>query len=57
MTEFQKYKRNCLFSFNLSDFKLIDILESIPNPKGLCSIATNCSNLILGYPGKKVGSV
>lgn len=46
-----------IFVFNLSDFKLMDILESIPNPKGLCSIATNCNHLILGYPGKKVGSV
>ena len=46
-----------IFVFNLADFKLLDILESLPNPKGLCSVATATHQLTIAYPGKKVGCV
>ena len=28
-----------IFIFNLADFRVLDILETCPNPKGLCAIS------------------
>jgi len=46
-----------VFVFNFADFKVLDLLETCPNPKGLCSVASQTDTLILALPSKKVGVV
>jgi hypothetical protein len=46
-----------VFVFNFADFKVLDLLETCPNPKGLCSVASKTDNLILALPSKKIGIV
>ena len=46
-----------VFLFNLADFSVIDSVETCPNPKGLCSIASMSDSLILAYPSKNVGFI
>lgn len=46
-----------VFVFNFADFKVLNLLDTCPNPKGLCSVATKTDNLILAIPSKKIGSV
>lgn len=36
---------------------MIEILETCPNPKGLCAISAMRDILILAYPTKKIGTV
>lgn len=46
-----------IFLFNLADFRVLDILETCPNPKGLCAISAMRDTLVLAYPTKKIGTV
>jgi hypothetical protein len=46
-----------IFVFNLADFRVIEIFETCPNPKGLCAISAMRDILILAYPTKKIGTV
>lgn len=46
-----------LFIFNLSDFRVLETLETCPNPKGLCTISSLKDSLIMAYPSKKIGTV
>jgi hypothetical protein len=46
-----------VFVFNFADFKVLDLLETCPNPKGLCSVASHTDTLKLALPSKKVGVV
>lgn len=46
-----------VFVFNLSDFKVLDLLETCSNPLGLCSVANSTDSLILAIPSKKEGAV
>jgi len=46
-----------IFVFNLADFRVLDTLETCPNPKGLCAISSMRDPLILAYPTKKIGTV
>jgi hypothetical protein len=41
-----------VFVFNFADFKVLDLLETCPNPK-----ASQTDTLILALPSKKVGVV
>lgn len=46
-----------VFVFNFADFKVLDLLETCPNPKGLCSVASDTHVLMLALPSKKIGVV
>lgn len=46
-----------VFVFNFADFKVLDLLETCPNPKGLCSVASDTSTLVLALPSKRIGVV
>lgn len=46
-----------IFVFNLADFRILEILETCPNPKGLCTIGSLKQALVLAFPSKKIGSV
>ena len=46
-----------IFVFKLSDFRILETLETCPNPKGLCSMSSMKDDLLLAYPSKKLGFV
>ena len=46
-----------VFVFNLADFRVLEAIETCPNPKGLCSMSSLRDNLLLVYPSKKIGFV
>lgn len=46
-----------VFVFNLADFRVLETIETCPNPKGLCTISSMKEELILAYPSKKIGMV
>lgn len=46
-----------IFIFNLADFRMLESIETCPNPKGLCSMSSLREDLILAYPSKKIGFV
>jgi WD40 repeat protein len=45
------------FVYNLSDLKLLQQIETIPNQKGLCDLRCDEEKNILACPGIKIGSV
>jgi len=46
-----------IFVYNFSDLKLLDHIETCPNPLGLCSMNTEGENTILACPHKSAGKV
>lgn len=42
---------------SLADLKLVDHIETIANPKGLCALCPNSSNTVLACPGVSRGTV
>lgn len=46
-----------VFVFNLADFRVLEAIETCPNPKGLCSMSRMRDDLLLAYPSKKIGFV
>lgn len=36
---------------------MLDIIETCPNPRGLCAISSMRDILIFAYPTKKIGTV
>ena len=46
-----------IFVFNLADFRVLQSIETCPNPKGLATISSMKQSLVLAYPSKKIGSV
>jgi hypothetical protein len=46
-----------IFVYNFSDLKLEDLIDTCPNPLGLCSINTEGDYTILACPDKTVGYV
>lgn len=48
---------NKIFVYNFNDLKLVDHIETCPNPKGLCSLNWGGDVKILCCPDKQVGHV
>lgn len=46
-----------IFVYNFSDLKLLEHIETCPNPLGLCSLNTEGDQTILACPIKDVGYV
>jgi len=46
-----------IFVYNFSNLKLMDHIETCPNPRGLCSLNTEGDYTILACPDKNVGFV
>ena len=46
-----------IFVYNFSDLKLLDHIETCPNPLGLCSMNTEGDHTIIACPDKTAGSV
>lgn len=46
-----------IYVYNFADLKLIDHIETISNPKGLCALCPNASNNVLVCPGMQRGHV
>ncbi|RLN25980.1 hypothetical protein BBO99_00004806 [Phytophthora kernoviae] len=49
--------QNKIYVYNFSDLKLVDHIETIANPKGLCALCPNPSNTVLACPGVSRGTV
>ncbi|RLN88010.1 hypothetical protein BBJ28_00003879 [Nothophytophthora sp. Chile5] len=49
--------QNKIYVYNFSDLKLVDHVETIANPKGLCALCPNPSNTVLACPGVTRGTV
>ncbi|KAL4468832.1 hypothetical protein ABPG74_005335 [Tetrahymena malaccensis] len=46
-----------IYVHNFADLKLIDTIDTCPNPLGLCSVNTEGDEIILATPHKEVGEV
>ncbi|MCL7030923.1 hypothetical protein MKW94_030661 [Papaver nudicaule] len=46
-----------ILMFNFADLKLLDQIETIPNPKGLCVVSQASGSLVLVCPGLQKGQV
>lgn len=42
---------------HIADLKLVDHIETIANPKGLCALCPSSSNTVLACPGVSRGTV
>ncbi|CAI5714280.1 unnamed protein product [Hyaloperonospora brassicae] len=49
--------QNKIYVYNFSDLKLVDHIETLANPKGLCALCPNPSNTVLACPGVTRGTV
>lgn len=49
--------QNKIYVYNFADLKLVDHIETIANPKGLCALCPNSSNTVLACPGVSRGTV
>ncbi|KAF1330272.1 hypothetical protein FI667_g5249, partial [Globisporangium splendens] len=49
--------QNKIYVYNFSDLKLVDHIETIANPKGLCALCPSTSNTVLACPGVSRGTV
>ncbi|KAF0696017.1 Aste57867_13230 [Aphanomyces stellatus] len=49
--------QNKIYVYNFSDLKLLDHIETITNPKGLCALCPNSTNTVLACPGVSRGTV
>jgi WD repeat-containing protein 45 len=46
-----------IYVYNFADLKLVDHIETIPNPRGLCALCPYTSNTVLVCPGLEKGHV
>ena len=46
-----------IYVYNFHDLKLIDHIDTIQNPHGLCALCPNSNNTILACPGPEKGTV
>lgn len=49
--------QNKIYVYNFADLKLVDHIETIANPKGLCALCPSSSNTVLACPGVSRGTV
>eukprot|EP00742_Colponemidia_sp_Colp-10_P002995 GILJ01003196.1.p1 GENE.GILJ01003196.1~~GILJ01003196.1.p1 ORF type:complete len:363 (+),score=36.13 GILJ01003196.1:223-1311(+) len=46
-----------IYVYNFADLKLIDHIETVSNPKGLCVVSASSSNTVLACPGLQKGHI
>eukprot|EP00164_Ancoracysta_twista_P000102 GFYU01000144.1.p1 GENE.GFYU01000144.1~~GFYU01000144.1.p1 ORF type:complete len:358 (-),score=87.71 GFYU01000144.1:505-1578(-) len=46
-----------IYVYNFADLKLVDHIETIENPKGLCAVCPSSTNNVLACPGLQKGHV
>lgn len=51
------FPHSCYLTFITADLKLVDHIETIVNPRGLCSLCPSPSNTVLACPGVSRGTV
>jgi len=49
--------QNKVYVYNFADLKLVDHIETIANPRGLCALCPNSTNTVLACPGASRGTV
>ncbi|DBA03638.1 TPA: hypothetical protein N0F65_006817 [Lagenidium giganteum] len=49
--------QNKIYVYNFADLKLVDHIETIANPRGLCALCPSTSNTVLACPGVSRGTV
>lgn len=49
--------QNKIYVYNFADLKLVDHIETIANPKGLCALCPSETNTVLACPGVSRGTV
>lgn len=49
--------QNKIYVYNFADLKLVDHIETIANPRGLCALCPNSSNTVLACPGVSRGTI
>jgi len=48
---------NKVYVYNFADLNLLDQIDTMPNPKGLCALCPSSTNMVLACPGRKPGYV
>jgi len=46
-----------IYVYNFADLNLLHTIETVSNPKGLCSLCTNSNNCVLACPGLQKGHI
>ena len=46
-----------IYVYNFQNLKLIEIIETCPNPKGICAVSPSKDVCVLASPEKKLGTV
>ena len=46
-----------IYVYNFQNLKMIEVIETAPNAKGLCAISPSKDVCVMACPEKKVGSV
>lgn len=46
-----------IYVYNFADLKLVDHIDTIVNPLGLCALCPNSNNMVLACPGPERGTV
>ena len=46
-----------IYVYNFADLKLVDHIDTIMNPLGLCALCPNSNNMVLACPGPERGTV
>jgi WD40 repeat protein len=48
---------NKVYVYNFADLKLLDQIDTYPNPKGLCALSPSSDSLVMAVPGSRAGEV
>lgn len=46
-----------IYVYNFQNLKLIEVIETCPNPKGICAVSPSKDVCVLAAPEKKAGTV
>jgi len=46
-----------IYVYNFADLNLLNTIETVSNPKGLCALCTNTTNTVLACPGLQKGHI
>jgi WD40 repeat protein len=48
---------NKVYVYNFADLKLLDQIDTYPNPKGLCALSPSSDSFVMAVPGMRPGEV